>query len=86
MAEQDHNFYEMSAIWLKSINAERAVAVEALAVSMSRSADARNTVAAARTAAEAVNTLIAEHAAEAEAEANRRLQHALDDMARLRHR
>ena len=86
IADHGHQFFEISATWRQTINAERGLAVEALAVSVSRSAEARSVVTTARTAAEAVKTLIEEHAAMAEAEANRRLQHALDDITRPRQR
>jgi hypothetical protein len=84
--EHDHNFFEMSAIWLQAMTAQRKVAVEILGVAVSRSEQARGKVVTERTAAEAVGTLIAEYAAAAEADANKRLQHVLDDISRTRHR
>jgi flagellar biosynthesis chaperone FliJ len=47
-------------------------------------AEARAALVTARTAAESVETLITERADAAEADADRREQHALDDMARTR--
>jgi pantoate kinase len=80
--EAAHQFIEMFARRTAAAEAERRAAVEALAAAQARSADARAAVVAARTAAEAVATLIAERSAAAEAEANRRDQHTLDDMTR----
>lgn len=84
-AEHTYQFLEMAAIRLEAIKAERQAAAATLAAAASRSAEARNIVVAARTAAEAVTTLIDEHKAADELEANRRTQHALDDMTRARH-
>jgi hypothetical protein len=64
------------------LRAQRQHAVAALAEAEARSDDARGRLAAARLAAEAVDRLILERRAAARAE--RRAQHALDDIARSR--
>jgi|SRR5271166_3016040 len=64
--------------------AERRTASAALAEAGSRSEEARRTLATARLAAEAVERLIAERRLAARAEADRRSQHELEDVARVR--
>ena len=64
--------------------AERVSAEVALTAARARSEAARIAVVAAQTAAEAVETLIAKRALSDEKDANRREQHALDDMTRTR--
>jgi flagellar biosynthesis chaperone FliJ len=76
-----HHFMEITAIELETVHAERRIAAADLEVAQTRTADARSQVAAARLAAEAVEQLIAERGAAAQADANRRDQHALDDIA-----
>nr|WP_294547117.1 hypothetical protein [uncultured Rhodopila sp.] len=61
--------------------AERQRAVVALAEAEARSEAARGRLAAARLAAETVDRLILERTAAARAEADRRAQHELDDVA-----
>jgi flagellar biosynthesis chaperone FliJ len=79
-----HLFLEMFVRRLHLSEAQRRSAEAALTAARALSAEARAAVVAARTAAEAVETLIAERAAADEADANRREQHALDDIARTR--
>jgi flagellar biosynthesis chaperone FliJ len=66
------------------LRSERQRAVAALAEAEARSEAARGQLAAARQAAEAVDRLILERTAAARAKADRRAQHELDDIARLR--
>ena len=77
-------FLDMFVRRVAATEAERRAAASALADAQAQSAAARAAVAEARAAAEAVETLIAERAAAEEIEANRRDQHALDDMTRGR--
>jgi flagellar biosynthesis chaperone FliJ len=83
-AEHSHQFLEMFVCGLRASDAKRLAAEVALTAAQARSAEARAVVVAARMAAEAVETLNVERAAAAELEANRREQHALDDIARTR--
>jgi hypothetical protein len=76
-------FLEMFAARSDTARTGRAMAVAALAAAKARSAAARGAVTAARSSAEAVETLIAERMAAEAAEANRRAQHVLDDIARV---
>jgi flagellar biosynthesis chaperone FliJ len=64
------------------LRAEQQVSRVALAGAERQTDEARGRLAGARLAAEAVERLIAEHAAAARAEADRRAQHVLDDIAR----
>jgi hypothetical protein len=82
--EEPHQFLEMFLRRSGVAEAERVSAEAALTAARARSDAARIAVVAAQTAAEAVETLIAERALSDEEEANRREQHALDDMARTR--
>lgn len=79
-----HQFLEMSAARLEVVRAERQAAGAELAAATTRSADARGVVVAARTAAEAVERLMSAREAANLAEAVRREQHVLDDIARAR--
>jgi flagellar export protein FliJ len=82
--QEAHCFLEMFARRVGASEMERRAAEAALTTAQAKTAEARAAVVAARTAEEAVETLIAERAAADEAEASRREQHALDDMARTR--
>ncbi len=82
--EEPHHFLEMFLRRSGVAEAERIAAEAALTAARARSDAARIAVVAAKTAAEAVETLIAERALSDEEHANRREQHALDDMARTR--
>jgi flagellar biosynthesis chaperone FliJ len=82
--EEPHRFLEMFVRRLRARDVERNAAAAALTAAQTRSDEARLAVVAARTAAEAVDTLIAEKAARAQADTNRRELHALDDIARNR--
>ena len=66
------------------VEAERFSAEAALNAARARSDAARTSVVAAQTAAETVDKLIAERALSDKESANRREQHAQDDMARSR--
>jgi flagellar biosynthesis chaperone FliJ len=79
-----HRFLEMFARRLRVREAERKAAAAALTAAQTRSDEARLFVVAARTAAEALDALIAEKAAAMQANTDRREQHALDDIARNR--
>jgi flagellar export protein FliJ len=83
MAEP-HRFWEMFARRLQASEAERTAIAAALTTAKTRSDEGRLAVVAARTAAEAVDTLVARKAAAAQANSDRREQHALDDIARNR--
>ena len=79
-----HQFLEMSAVRLGAARAERQTVAAELTAAAVRSAGARGVVTAARTAAEAVEQLIGEREATSQADAARREQHELDDIARAR--
>ncbi len=78
-------FHEMSARRLAAMRVSRRQIEVELAAAEVRSAEARDIVTAARTAAEVVEQLIDERAAASLVEANKREQHVLDDIARARH-
>jgi hypothetical protein len=80
--QEAHRFLEMSAIRVESTRAERQAIAAELAAAAAHSAEARRVVTDARTAAEAVETLIGERAAASQAEGIRREQHVLDDIGR----
>nr|WP_294520009.1 hypothetical protein [uncultured Rhodopila sp.] len=81
----DHvRFRDVFLATRQHLQADRQRAMGALAEAEARSEAARGQLAAARLAAEAVDRLIAERAAAARAEADRRAQHELDDVARVR--
>lgn len=80
----DHQFMDMFAVRRETIRTDRRTAVADLVAMEGRSTEARATVAAARTAAEAVEQLIGERAAAERFEAARREQHELDDIVRRR--
>jgi VIT1/CCC1 family predicted Fe2+/Mn2+ transporter len=82
--EEPHQFLEMFVRRSGVAEAERLSAEAALTAARARSEAARIAVVAAQTAAEAVETLIAARALSDEEDANRREQHALDDMTRTR--
>jgi flagellar biosynthesis chaperone FliJ len=82
--EEPHQFLEMFLRRSGVTEAERVSAEAALTTARIRSDAARLAVVAAQTAAEAVETLIAERALSDEKDASRREQHVLDDMARTR--
>jgi flagellar biosynthesis chaperone FliJ len=79
-----HRFIDMFALNVQANAAGRQAAEAALSVASEAAGEARIVLVAARTAAESIQTLINERAAAAAAEADRREQHALDDMARAR--
>ncbi|WP_158932381.1 hypothetical protein [Acidisphaera sp. S103] len=81
--QDSHQFMEMTAIHLATLQAERRSILADLAVAEDRSGQARGVVAAERAAAEAVDQLMQERQAAVQAEANRREQHVLDDIARF---
>jgi hypothetical protein len=85
-AALDHadRFRDMFVRRTEARRVERSAAQTALAAAQARSAVARAGVVAARTAAEAVETLIGERAVAVAAAVARAEQHALDDMARAR--
>jgi len=68
----------------RHLRAERQRAIAVLAEAEARSEAARERLAAARLAAEAVDRLILERTAAARANADRRAQHEMDDVARRR--
>ena len=76
-------FLDIIARHASVLSDARDSAQAALADAEARAAAARAVVAEARAAAEAVETLVAERAAAAAAEAARREQHGLDDLARV---
>jgi hypothetical protein len=76
---------EMFVIWLERARAERLAAVASLASAEAQTATARAVVAAARSAARVVEYTIEERADVARAEAEKRDQHAMDDISRGRH-
>jgi flagellar biosynthesis chaperone FliJ len=82
--QDSHRFVEMSAIRLETMLERRRTAMADVAVAETRSGEARGTVSAARAAAEAVEQLITERTAASQADATRREQHVLDDIARAR--
>jgi hypothetical protein len=79
-----HWFQDMFVRRIDAVQAERRIAEAAFAAAQAGSAAARADVVVARTAAEAVETLIAERAAADEMVANRTEQRTLDDMTRVR--
>jgi hypothetical protein len=81
--EQPHRM-EVFALWSERVAAERLGAVAALAYGESQTVAARAVLASARSAARAVERTIEERAAlaRAEAEAEKRDQHAMDDITR----
>jgi hypothetical protein len=79
-----HQFVEISVFRQGAVRAERRTIAADLEAAEARSAEARGVVTAARAAAEAVGQLIAERQAAGQAEAARRDQHVLDDIARAR--
>jgi flagellar biosynthesis chaperone FliJ len=81
--QDSHHYKEMAATRLAATHAERQAILAELAAAEDRSAQARRVVAAERASAEAVEQLIQERETAAQAEANRRDQHTLDDIARF---
>jgi hypothetical protein len=76
---------EVFARWSERVGAERLGAAAALADGEAQSAAARAVLASARSAARAVERTIEERTAVALAEAEKRDQHAMDDITRGRH-
>ena len=72
------------AAWLGRVRAERMQAVATLAAAETQTAAARAVLLAARSAVQAVQHTIAERAVVARAEADKREQHDLDELARTR--
>jgi hypothetical protein len=79
-----HRFLEMFANRQDVIQGERRILAADLAAAELETGEARGVVSAARTAAEAVEELIGEREAASQAEAAKREQHVLDDIARAR--
>ncbi len=79
-----HRFIDMFALRVQANATERIAAEVALTAARDAAAEAQAAVVAARMAVESVETLITERAEAAEVAADRREQHALDDMARAR--
>jgi flagellar biosynthesis chaperone FliJ len=79
-----HRFIDMFVLHSQTSATERYAVEAALMAAREAAADARAALVAARTAAESVETLITERADADEVDADRREQHALDDMARAR--
>ena len=84
VVENAYLYQEMFSRRIQANRSERQGADSILLALQARSAEARAALAAARTAAEAVDTLIADRTAAEQAEADRREQHVMDDMARRR--
>jgi flagellar protein FliJ len=82
--EDAHRFLETFARRVQASGAQRYGAEADLTAAQAQTAEARTAVVAARVATQALETLIAERAAADLVEANRREQHALDDMTRNR--
>jgi len=82
---RDQQGVEMLAAWLQRMRPRRAAAHHMLSTAAAQTAAARAELAAARSAARAVERLLEERAAAAQVEAEKREQHALDDVARTRH-
>lgn len=82
---EQHRGTDVVAAWLGRVRGERTQAVAKLAAAEIQTAAARAVVLAARSAAQAVQRTIAERAVVARAEAEKRDQHVLDDIARARH-
>lgn len=80
--QEARQFMEMAAIRLAATHAERQAILAELAAAEDRSARARDVATAERAAAEAVEQLIQQRKAADQAEADRREQHVLDDIAR----
>jgi hypothetical protein len=79
-----HQFREMLVSRQEVIQAERRTMAADLAAAEIDTGEARGVVSAARTAAQAVEELIGEREAASQADAARREQHVLDDIARAR--
>ena len=75
----------MFVLWLERARAERLAGVAALASAEAQTAAARGVVAAARSAARVVEYTIDERAAVAQSQAEKRDQHAMDEISRGRH-
>ena len=86
VGENAYQFQEMFVRREYARQLQRGAAEAALVAAQAHSAEARAAVTATRTAEEAVRTLITERGVAAEAEANRRAQHVLDDIVRSRRR
>ena len=84
LVEDAHQFHETFAMRDRARLVERGSAEAILAAVKARSAEARGAVAEARTGMKAVETLMTERQVAADAEAERRAQHALDDVVRGR--
>ena len=87
-ADRDAKDYcdtEMRSVWMQRVRAQRMAAVATLAAAERQTAAARAVLSAARSAAQAVQQAIAERAVLALAEAEKRAQHGLDDIARSRY-
>lgn len=82
--EGAHWFIDMFAARFATVHADYRTAIDVLAAARARSAEARSLVVSARTAMEVVEQLIAERDVAKRAEAARRDQHTLDDIARTR--
>ena len=82
--EDGHVFLEMAALHQTTMQMRRQELEAELAAAMAGSAQARQVLAAARTAAEAVKQLIEQREAADRAETDRREQHVLDDVTRGR--
>ncbi len=80
----DYRFLEMFALRQATLRTDRCTAAADLATAEACSGVERAAVVVARAAAEAVEQLMGERAAAERAEADRREQHALDDIARPR--
>ena len=72
------------AVWLRRISIDRAAADAALAAAETGSAEARADLAASRSAAQAMDALLAGRATERQAAADRREQGALDEAGRYK--
>jgi flagellar biosynthesis chaperone FliJ len=81
---EGHLFLDMFARRLEASVAERRAAEAALSAVQAELGAARAMLVEARTAAEGVETLVAEREEATEVDQRRREQHALDDMARPR--
>ena len=82
---EHHGGMDMLATWLRRMRADRVRGSAALAAAQGQTALSRAALAAARSAAQVVEKLIEDRAAEARAKAEAREQHALDDIARSQH-
>jgi hypothetical protein len=79
-----YRFLEMAASRQEVAQAERRDMADELAAAEAQAEEARSVVSATRTAAEAVEELIGQREAAGQADAARREQHVLDDLARAR--